>query len=654
VLAADPANADALHLLGLVAYRGGDLAQARVLVEQALQREPDNPVFLSNLGNIRKDAGDADGAMQSYRQALELDARQAGARNNLGTLLLAAGRIDEAIASFRAVIAASPGHARAWFNLGSALAQRGEIAGAAEAHGRAVSIEPAFVAAWGELGLALQTLGRDAAAIEALRRRLALAPESSQVHADLALVLHRAGDLRAAREHYERALALDPDALAVRCNLHALLQKTCDWDAVDAQWPRIAAAIEQERSGVPPGLLVAQPGATPALQLAAARANARARPRFPPLVERRAIDPARRLRVGYLSADFREHATAYLTAELFELHDRGRFEVVLLSYGPDDGSAMRERLVRAADRFVDLRALDDAAAARAIADLGIDVLVDLNGNTDNARMRIVARRPAPVQVSWLGFPGTVGGEVHDYLVADPHVVPEGAERWYTERVVRLPDCYQSNDRQRPRPPAMVARRDVGLPDDALVLCCFNQSFKITRDVFACWMRILAATAHAVLWLLEDNAAATAQLLAAAHANGVDADRIVFAPHRPLAEHLARYRLADLAVDTFPCTSHTTASDALWMACPVVTVTGDTFVARVATSLLRNTGLGSLAFASLDACEAGIRELAGDPARLRALRARLEASLSSVPLFDTPRFVRHLEALLAGLATAGRP
>jgi len=360
------------------------------------------------------------------------------------------------------------------------------------------------------------------------------------------------------------------------------------------------------------------------------------------------------MRIGYLSADFREHATAYLTAELFELHDRARFEIFLFSYGPDDGSAMRARLQQAADVFVDIRPLDDAAAARRIAELDIDVLLDLNGNTDNARAGIAARRPARVQASWLGFPGTLGSDVYDYLIADADVVPPGDDRWYAERVIRLPDCYQSNDRQRPRPDAGLTRALAGLPADAVALCCFNQAFKITRAMFNCWMRILAANANAVLWLLEDNAAATTALLGAARAQGVNADRIIFAPRRPLAEHLSRYRLADLAVDTFPCTSHTTASDALWMGCPLLTITGDTFAARVATSLVRNAGMASLALDTVEAYEAAVGALVADPVRLRVVRGELARALPGAPLFDTPRFARHFEAALAEMAARAVP
>lgn len=648
-LALEPDNPDALHLLGLVVYRAGDLGEAQALIKRALARDPGNPVFLGNLGNAQKDAGDAGAAMASYRAALDIDPRAAGSRNNLGTLLMAAGRLDEAIACFRAVLAHAPDHVRAWFNLGVAAARQGRAQDAVEALRHAVALQADFAAAWGELGLALQSLGRIDEAVDAFRRRVERSPQSAAAHADLALARHRAGELVAARASYERALALDADALEVRCNLCALLQQCCDWERLGVHWPRVAAAIDAGRPGVPLGLLVAQPDVTPAMQLAAARANAAqwssvaavSRARQPPRRER--------IRVGYLSADFRAHATAYLTAELFELHDRARFKVVLLSYGPDDRSATRARLVRAADEFVDLREHGDGAAARAIAERELDILVDLNGNTDNGRMGIAARRPAPVQVSWLGFPGTLGAPFYDYLVADPHVVPAGTEACYSETVVRLPDCYQSNDRRRPRPEATGPRESFGVPDDGVLLCCFNQSFKMTPDVLAAWLRVLHAVPQATLWLLEDNAVASAALCRRARAAGIEPARLVFAPRVPLAQHLTRYRLADLAIDTFPCTSHTTASDALWMGCPLVTLTGQTFAARVATSLVRNAGLAELATPDLAHYEALVVDLARDPVRRAALRTRLAAAHGSAPLFDTPRFVGGFEAALRQMA-----
>jgi predicted O-linked N-acetylglucosamine transferase (SPINDLY family) len=658
VLAADPEHPGALHLSGLVAHREGRLDDAIDLVGRAIARAPGSAVFHGNLGNLCKDAGRRDEAMAALRRALELDPGHVPARNNLGVLLLEGGENQGALEHFRTVIVQRPDHFRAHFNAGNALQRLGAPEAALAAWRQALELAPDFAEALEAAGGALLARGRFAEAIPLLRRRAALAEHSADAQADLALALHRHGDLEDAAVCYARALALAPDALEVVCNDCALLQKICAWERLAVQLPLVVRAIEDGRAGVPLGLLVSQPGFTPELQLAAARANAAAFTGLPPVSSRHDGSAATRLRIGYVSADFREHATAWLTAELFELHDRQRFEIVLVSHGPDDGGASRRRLQRAADRFLDVAALADEGAARRIADERLDVLVDLNGSTDNARMGIAARRPAPLQVNWLGFPGTLGAACYDYLIADRYVVPPGSEEHYSEAVVRLPDCYQSHDRKRSRPADAPDRAAHGLPADACVLCCFNQSFKITASMFALWMRVLAAAPQAVLWLLDDNPVATATLRRRADALGVAPARLVFAPHAAHDAHLARYLAADLAIDTYPCVSHTTASDALWMGCPLITLTGTTFASRVAGSVLASAALSDCVAGAMPAYEAMLAELVRDPPRIAALRRRLDLARSTAPLFDTQRFVRHLEAayarMTAGAARGERP
>lgn len=649
VLDAEPRHPDALHRSGLIAYKKGRFDDALALVQRALAVAPDNALFHGNLGNIQKDAGRRDDAVASYRRALALDAAQIPARNNLGVLLLEAGDARAAQDAFRDVIARRPDHFRAHANLGKARIAAGDAPGAEHALRGALALEPRFADALGDLGLLLQRQGRRDEAIALFRRRAEVEPAASVAHADLALALQQSGALDDAAAEYERAVALAPLSLEATCNWCALLQKTCDWERLATQTPRVMEALAQGTPGVPVGLTVSLPDVTPHMQLAAARNNAAAFEGRPALVAKRSIDPARRLRIGYLSGDFRAHATAWLIAELFELHDRARHEVLLLSYGPDDGSAERARLIAAADTFIDVAASDDRESAARIAAASVDLLVDLNGATDNGRMGIAAWRPAPVQVNWLGFPGTLGASFYDFLIADRHVIPPGEDADYAETVIRLPDCYQCNDRTRARPMPPSARDAHGLPRDAVVLCCFNQSYKITADVFAAWMRVLAAAPHGVLWLYADNPRATASLQRRAGQAGIDPARLIFAPRVPQPEHLARYALADLAVDTFPCTSHTTASDALWMGCPLVTIAGGTFAARVATSLVVNAGLPELAAASLADSEALVQALAADAGWRAALRQRAEAAAATAPLFDTPRFVRHLEAAYAAMA-----
>ena len=499
ILAAQPGHPEALHLCALAFYREADFAAAIERLGKAIEAAPRNPIYHANLGNILKDAGRRDDAVAAYRRALELDPRQVAARNNLGVMLLERGDLDAASEQFRAVIDQRPDHFRAHFNLGNVLYRRDDIDGALAAWRRSLALQPQFADALARVGLALLARGAIVEALPPLRRRAELEPASPLALADLALALHRHGDFAQAAACYERAVSLAPEAIEVLCNYCALLLKICDWERVAVHLRSVVRAIDEARPGVPLGLLVSQPEFTAQMQLAAARANAAALPPQPALSPPRIEGPRERLRIGYLSADFREHATAWLTAELFELHDRERFEVVLFSYGPDDGGPTRRRLQRGADRFVDLAQLSDRAAAQRIVDERIDILLDLNGNTDNGRMGIAACRPAPVQVNWLGFPGTLGAEAYDYLVADPIVVPPGGEGNFTEAVVRLPDCYQSHDRRRARPDAIPDRRASGLAADALVMCCFNQSFKITAPMFALWMRVLGSgSGHVVV------------------------------------------------------------------------------------------------------------------------------------------------------------
>jgi predicted O-linked N-acetylglucosamine transferase (SPINDLY family) len=350
--------------------------------------------------------------------------------------------------------------------------------------------------------------------------------------------------------------------------------------------------------------------------------------------------------VGYLSSDFQEHAVAYLIAEVLELHDRERFEIFAYSHGPDDGGSMRPRLQAACEHFIDIaRDSDDVASARIQGD-ELDVLVDLKGYTAGDRLTIMARRPCDIQVTWLGYPGSTGASFIDYLIADPFTIPVGQESAYSERVMRMPYCYQPNDRRRPVA-ASLDRSDYGLPDGAFVFCCFNQTYKITPDVFELWMRLLGHTPNSVLWLMDSNAWAKTALLARAEQHGM-ADRIVFAPKKPNAEHLARYRAADLALDTFPYTSHTTLSDALWLGCPAVALCGETFAARVSGSILTAAGLGELVAYSIDECENLARTLATDSLFLRATRGRVEQARNHAHAFDSTGFARDLESLYLGL------
>jgi protein O-GlcNAc transferase len=668
--------------LGALYQRLDRFEEAVAAFKRALEIAPNDADTHNNLGIVYEKQKKLDDAAMSYRRALAANPRHVQAQNNLGNVLRAQGRIEEAVARYENALGLNPDHVDAYVNLGNARAEQGRYDEARALYEKALRVNPSSFEAHLNLGRLLRIQGETMEALAHYRRILELDSRQAFAHRDTGGLHRQAGEFEAAIACYRKAIEIDPrDAdtyfdLAETLKLQGRLQETiplyeqalelkpdhwralnglihirqhlCDWAGIEASWEQLRSGIgEHTDARISPFSILSLPTSA-AEQLVCARTWAEQE--LAPVSRARSglgfdFSPRRapaRLRIGYLSWDFHKHATAYLIAELFELHDRGRFEVVAYAYGPDDGSAVRARIKKACDRFVDVASESFVATARRIYRDEVDILVDLKGYTQGARTQILALRPAPIQVNWLGYPGTMGTDCIDHLIADPFIVPVGMESNYSEHVIRLPDCYQINDRQREASARIPTRRECGLPDGGMVFCCFNLSYKILPDVFTMWMRILQAAPGSVLWLLEANPWAGDNLRRAAAAHGVAPERLVFAPRRPLAEHLARYHLADLALDTFPYTSHTTASDALWMGCPLVTRAGETFASRVAGSILVNAGMRELVTDSFEAYERLAIELAASPEKLRDIRRRLQASRATCPLFDTPRFVRNLE------------
>lgn len=516
----------------------------------------------------------------------------------------------------------------------------------------ALAQEPDLLAARGNLANLYAATGRGQQAESAYRLALEVARTAGQ-RADL---LNNLGNLYEQDKRYPAALAAYAEALAhspahpTALSMGAwLARKTCDWS---------------ERWQVPLGPLSGWlPFAVlslldhPARQREAAQAWAQAElPAAAPLWQGERYDHPR-LRIAYLSWDFHAHATLHLMAELFEAHDRARIELYAFDWGPDDGSALRARVKKSFAHFETVTDQSDEAVARRLRALEIDVAVDLKGYTAHARPGIFAYRPCPVQVNYLGYPGTLGTDCMDYLLADEYLIPPGAESHYREAVVRLPGCYQANDSRRERPAAAPSRTACGLPETGFVFCCFNHNYKITPEVFAVWMRLLARVEGSVLWLLADNPWSRENLAQSASRHGIDPARLIFAPRADLAAHLARHHHVDLFLDTCPCNAHTTASDALWMGVPLLTLSGESFAARVAGSLLTALGLSELITRTLDAYEAQALVLAQTPQRLRELRRRLEDARESSGVFDGRRLARQLEIAFVAMsqrAQAGLP
>lgn len=607
-LAKAPADGEALYLLGSTLLFEGRFQEALGPLSDAFARLQRRGVGY-RLGHCHLALGDFHRAEEALRRETRAYPDSANAHNALGVALVNQSRHDEALAAFLAAVELDPRHAEAHNNAANALSALDRGAEAIRHFERAVEANPDLADAHYNLGLSYQALQRHEEAIPGLTRALAAAP----------------------RMHYALS-GLVWSEISI-----------CRWqDAV----PHVAALRAQVREGRIASAPFTLVGVSPSPAEQRQCAELYVRDKVPDALEplwRGARYRRPRVRLAYLSGDFHEHATAKLAARLFELHDRAHFELIGISYGPDDGSPTRRRLAAAFDRFVDVRRQGDFEVARLLSDSEVGIAVDLKGHTPSARPRILAYRPAPLQVSYLGFPGTMGAPFIDYLLADRIVIPAGEEHFYTEQVVHLPDSYQVNDATRAIAQRTPPRAEVQLPDNAFVFCCFNSNYKITPEVFEVWMRLLGKVPDSVLWLLEDNAGARRNLHASAGARGINPARLVFAPRVDHAEHLARQRLADLFVDTLPCNAHTTASDALWAGLPVLTCTGSTFAGRVATSLLAAVGLPELATRTLAEYEALAVKLSVDRGLLAAYRARLAGNRHTHPLFDTDRFRRRLES-----------
>ena len=604
-----PVSFPASGFNGVCAVRHGRLDSARRTKPSS--RTNPRPMLKKLLGSMRPPKG-----------ASAVEENDAGAR------LLAANRKQDALASFE----------------------------------RAVAADPAFAPAWANLGVTLWQLRRGDEAVAKFRRALELEPENADIRVNLGEALALNGEYGQAIEVLEDALRRNPADTRAHAAIIRPLLEVCAWNAVERETRLLVKAWQRDPGGewlkrfqAHTTLFLRLP---PALQRDIAVRNARAIAERARQLPKPPVTPepaaGRRLRIGYVSGDFRDHATAHLTAGLFERHDRDRFEVFGYSFGRDDGSDYRKRIASAFDHFVDAQDEPLHETARRIARDGIHVLVDLMGYTGRARPEIFATRPAPVQVCYLGYPTTTGAEFIDYFIGDRITIPDDDRQWFTERVVRLPESYQVNDDRQPIAEGVPERASEGLPAGAFVFCSFNRHLKIERPVFEIWMRVLDAVPGSVLWLLAGAGERT--LRDAAAAQGIDPNRLVFAPHARKPSHLARHRLADLFLDTQHVNAHTTASDALWAGLPLLTVTGQGFSARVAASLLHAVGLADLVTETLEDYERKAIELARSPERLAALRTRLASNRTNAPLFDTAATTRALERAYERMwatAAAGR-
>ena len=656
-LTLDPTDVFTWNLLGEILSKA-DMSRAEAAWQEALKIDERNPEALFHLGNHLRERGEHEAAIDHFERALERAPGHSGALNNLGLALEASGDAQRAEACYREVLAAQPQHADALANLANLLQGQARYREAVLAYEKAIAVRRDFPAKfWRDRGVALGELGVFADAEESFREAARLAPDHLRTQIDLGSMCLLQSKFEEADTPFTRALELDPgSAYALTMLTHNRMQR-CIWEGLEESFARLRALITEAKQGaadnpVPFPLLAMPLGPEVELLSASALAQQIAAPiaskRLPEAANR--PPPGKRLRVGLVSSDFRDHAVGHLLIECLERIDRSRIETFGYSLVPEDRSAFGQRIVGALEHFADCRFDSAEQTARRVRGDGVELLIDLNGYTMHARTELFALKPARVQLSWLGYLGTMGAPWYDYVLTDRFACPPAAQAHFTERFLYLPECYCPSDTRRevasPAPP----RAACGLPGQGLVFCCFNASYKILPEVFAVWMRLLAAVPGSVLWLAPGNATAQANLGREAAARGIDPARLVFAPRVELAEHLARHAHADLFLDTTPYNAGTTANDALFMGVPVLTCAGETMVSRVAGSQLRAIGLTELITENLADYETLALRLAREPALLASYRARLAANRATHPLFDMARYARDFEDAMQRLWT----
>jgi predicted O-linked N-acetylglucosamine transferase (SPINDLY family) len=586
--------------------------------------------------------GDATAALASCDRALAVNPRHAETLHLRGAALQQLGQFAEALASYDAAVALRPDYPQTQYNRAVVLHELRRHGDALAGFDRALALRPDHGATHNNRGNTLHALGRFDEALASYDRALALEPGRAGTFANRGHALQALGRFNEARVSFERALALDPSHPHALSGLAECALKSCDFARRNELEAALRQAVTQDSAIVFPFVLLGYADDA-TLQSRAARQFIKSRiPAAPPPLWRGEVWRNERIKLAYVSVDFRAHALANLITEVLELHDRTRFEVIGISLGPDDGSPMRARFVKAFDRFVDVRAIPDHDVAAMLHNMRTEIVIDLNGYTMGCRPEILAWRPAPIAVNYLGYPGTMGIDFVDYIIADATVLPFDRQSLYAEQIIHLPDSYQPNDSKRAIAAPAPSRQACGLPERGFVFCCFNRAWKIAPAVFEVWMRLLQKVEGSVLWLLHDGDEAAENLRREAAARGVDPARLLFAPKLPGDDHLARHTHADLFLDTLPYHAHTTASDALWCGVPVVTCCGQSFAARVAASLLQAAGLADLVTSNLEEYETLALELAADPSLLDPLKARVARNRSKCSLFDSVRYCQQLE------------
>ncbi|QWE00589.1 tetratricopeptide repeat protein [Polynucleobacter sp. JS-Mosq-20-D10] len=676
-----PSNLDIVSNLARCAFMAKDFSTSLKAIENAIQLNPNLAHLWSNRGILLKEVSRHDEALKSFDKALVIDPNYLDAAynkgvtyfelkkyaeainqyqetirklpthleatSNLGVCYNKLNQHENAIAYFIKALELNPNYKDAWFNKGVAEQAIKNYGDALHSYAQAIRLDPKYIDANYNNAIVLNILKRHDESIISYKKTIAIDSNNFSAHINIVMPLRALMHHDQALEHIKTALQLSPNEPFLLGNYLHTKMLLCDWEGLDALYSQVIAGMRSGQKTTEPfglqGICDSEADLAVCAQIFAADHFPAQNPL--PAVSR---PPSPKIRIGYLCGEFRDQATSILMTGVYESHDQDRFEIYAFDNGWDDGSPLRARITAAFTQMFDITRLTDLQAAQLIQETGIDILVNLNGYFGDGRQGVFAYRPAPVQVNYLGFPGTIGAPYIDYLIADPIVIPSDSQSFYSEKIAYLPHCYQANDFKRIISDSVLTRADFGLPEQGFVYCCFNNNYKITPATFDIWMRILQASPTSVLWLIEDNPTAGNNLQKEAVKRGVDASRILFAKRLPLTEHLARHRLADLFLDTLPYNAHTTASDALWAGLPVLTCKGNSFAGRVAASLLTAINLPEMIASSPAEYEALAIELAHHPEKLQQTRVRLEQHRLTTPLFNTTSFTKDLEAVYEGM------
>ena len=636
-----PDYAEAFYNMGISLEDNGDLEAAIDSYKQAIKIKPDYAEAYNNMGSVLQEKGDLEAAIDSYKQAIKIKPDYAEAYNNRGNALKDKGELEAAIDSCKKAIKIKPDYAEAYLNMGNALQEKDDLEAAIDSYKHSIKIKPDYAEAFYNMGIALKEQGDLDAAIDSYKQAIKIKPDYAEAHNNMGSALVEKNDLKAAMHSYKQALKINPDYQATRSlKLHQQAH-ICDWAGIEED-QHLIPALGTSTQHISPFDLLALEDAPDRHRLRSAIFAKNTFKQKPlPLAPKPSQKPDR-LRIGYFSADFREHTISYLLVRALELHNPERFEIYAYSFGPEGTGEMQQRIKSAVDVFVDVTKMNDRDIVLLARQDKIDIAIDLTGYTQGGRTGIFAYRAAPIQISYLGHGGTMGADFIDYIIADPIVIPRTHEQHYNEKIIRVPNAYQPNDNTRELSKKPMSRSEAGLPDQGFVFCCFNNNYKIMPTEFDIWMRLLLKVEGSVLWMRNSNELSVVNLRKEAEKRGVDAFRIIFAEGVPMDEHLARHKLADLFVDTFYFNAHTTASDALWAGLPVVSKLGEGLPARVAGSFLTAIGLPELITKTKDDYEALILDLALNPDRLNAIRDKLNRNRLTAPLFNTELVTKHLE------------